>query len=231
MRTLSNLDLLQLWERGYDLHPIDRALLTLSAALPQEPHDALADWPLGRRNTALAELRVASFGAKMQGWVACPQCGERLEFEMDAGALRADPDQSEVTFRERRFRLPTSRDLAKIAGEQDPRNAVLRLMQRCCIDARESDEWPEQELDEIGDRLAEADLMAETRVNLRCAQCGEQWDEPLDIAAWLWAEIEARARRLLLEVHMLASAYGWTENEILSLSEPRRAIYLEMVQS
>ena len=33
-----------------------------------------------------------------------------------------------------------------------------------------------------------------------------------------------------MEVHTLASVYGWTEREILSLSEPRRAFYLEMVR-
>ncbi|HUD55174.1 MAG TPA: hypothetical protein VMR02_08095 [Terracidiphilus sp.] len=44
-------------------------------------------------------------------------------------------------------------------------------------------------------------------------------------------QIEARARRLLYEVHTLAAAYGWSEREILSLSAPRRALYLEMVRA
>lgn len=230
MRILSNLELLQLWERGSDLHPLDRALLTLSTALPHEPYDSLADWPLGRRNTALAEVRTACFGQKMQGWIACPQCGERLEFAMDADALRGDAGEPSVDFRGRSFRLPTSRDLATIASERDTSDATFRLLQRCCIEERAAEEWSEQEMEEAGNRLAEADPMAETRVNLRCTQCGLEWDEPLDIAAWLWTEIEARARRLLLEVHTLASAYGWTEAEILSLSELRRTAYLEMVQ-
>ena len=76
-----------------------------------------------------------------------------------------------------------------------------------------------------------SDPLAETLVNLRCAECGHQWEEELDIAAWLWVEIEARARRLLFDVHTLATAYGWSEHEILSLSEPRRTLYLEMVQA
>jgi len=38
-------------------------------------------------------------------------------------------------------------------------------------------------------------------------------------------------RRLLVEVHALASAYGWSEQEILSLSDARRRLYLEMVQA
>jgi hypothetical protein len=47
----------------------------------------------------------------------------------------------------------------------------------------------------------------------------------------LWAEIEVRAKRLLLEVHLLATAYGWSEAEILSLNAQRREFYLEMVRA
>jgi hypothetical protein len=84
---------------------------------------------------------------------------------------------------------------------------------------------------EAGQALAEADPLAETLLKLRCAVCSHEWQEPLDIADYLWSEIEARARRLLIEVHSLASAYGWSEADILALSEPRRRLYLDMVQA
>ena len=47
----------------------------------------------------------------------------------------------------------------------------------------------------------------------------------------LWAEISARAQHLLREVHLLASAYGWSEQQILELSPTRRASYLRMVSA
>ncbi len=84
---------------------------------------------------------------------------------------------------------------------------------------------------ELGERMASADPMAETRLTLRCPECGEEWEETFDIVSFFWAEIEAQAKRLLFEIHTLALAYGWTESEILSLSEPRRALYLEMVRA
>jgi hypothetical protein len=43
--------------------------------------------------------------------------------------------------------------------------------------------------------------------------------------------VEARARRILQEVHTLASSYGWHEAEILALGDTRRAMYLQMVQA
>jgi hypothetical protein len=50
-----------------------------------------------------------------------------------------------------------------------------------------------------------------------------------DMPAYFWSEIQMGARRLLQEVHALASAYGWRESEILMLSAARRRAYLEMV--
>ena len=235
MRLLSNPDFLSLWERGLRLHPLDQSLLALATAFPETPYEGLADWPLGRRNQALAELRCACFGRRLQGWTACPQCGERLEFEMDGRALAGEDGdepwrQEPVVVNGHSYRLPSSRDLARVAGEADAGLAAIRLAEGCRIDAGDSPGWSEEYLEDLETQLALADPMAETRLLLHCPACGNQWDETLNIATFLWAEIEARAKRLLFETHTLAAAYGWAEKEILSLSEPRRALYMEMVQ-
>ena len=44
-----------------------------------------------------------------------------------------------------------------------------------------------------------------------------------------WAELDAWARRLLLDVHTLARAYGWSERDILQLTETRRQFYLNLI--
>jgi len=79
MRSLSNLDFLDLWERGLGFHPLDQGLRLLSKAFPGISHDALADWPLGRCNQALAELHCAWFGPNLHAWTDCIKCGEKLE--------------------------------------------------------------------------------------------------------------------------------------------------------
>ena len=235
MRALSNSDFLQLWERGCGMHPLDQALLALSAALPHLSHASLADWPLGRRNAALAELRRRCFGPELRSWVACPHCGERLEFELDAAELAKDGGEEAasrtVAVRDRKFRLPTSRDLAAVIAETDPDRASVRLLERCCEPGGDGVAWSVADAEEVGEQLALADPLAETRLALRCSACSHEWEESLDLASYLWAEIETRARRMLIDVHTLASAYGWSEEEILALSEPRRALYLEMVQA
>ena len=234
MRPLSPADFLDLWERGSRLHPVDQGLLALRAAFPDTSYDALADWPLGRRNRALAQIRGSCFGPRLEGWVSCPQCGEKLEFEMDSRALAADgglPREDAIVVKDQTFRLPTSRDLALAARETDPHAAALRILQACRLESGSTPAGFEEDIEEVGARMALADPMAEIPLALQCAACGNQWVEALDITAFLWAEVEARAKRLLPEVHAWASAYGWTESEILSLSETRRRFYLEMVQS
>jgi hypothetical protein len=235
MRTLSNLDFLELWERGAVLHPLDRALLAISMATPSEEYDALAAWPLGRRNAALSQLRRACFGRTLAGWVACPECGERLEFSLDSEKLYDNPQgiAEEIVIDGRRFRSLTSRDLAEIVSESDAETAALKLVRQCCFDDGGFDlaKLSAEEADAISERLELADPLAETLLEMQCVECGHCWNEPLDMAAWLWTEIEARSRRLLLDVHALATAYGWSETEILSLSEQRRALYIEMVQA
>jgi hypothetical protein len=235
MRTLSNLDFLELWERGAVLHPLDRALVAISMALPGEGYDTLAAWPLGRRNAALSQLRRASFGQMLAGWVACPQCGERLEFSLDTEKLRSDAQDiaGEIVIDGRRFRPLNSRDLAGIVNERNEQTAALKLLRECCLDGGDfgCGEFSAEEIDAISIRLEEADPLAETLLELQCAECGHGWSEPLVMAEWLWTEIGARARRLLLDVHTLAAAYGWSEAEVLSLSDQRRGLYMEMVRA
>jgi hypothetical protein len=234
MRSLSDPDFLDLWERGRRYEPLDQGLLALAAAHPETSYDHLADWPLGRRNQALARLRRDCFGSTLQAWTACARCGEKLEFEMDCGALAGGEidgvsTRQPVVVNGHSFRLPTSRDVARLSRETDPRRAAIRLLEACRLDDGEAHAWGDDDLEKVGDGLAAADPMAETLLTLTCPECGSQWEEALNISAFVWTEIEARARRLLMESHTLASAYGWTEREIFSLSGPRRALYMEMV--
>jgi hypothetical protein len=121
--------------------------------------------------------------------------------------------------------------LAKAAQQTDVRLASIGLLESCRLGSAEPPDWSDEDLDQIGQRLAMADPLAETLLALRCPICENEWEENLDIVSFLWREIEARARRLLFEIHTLASAYGWAETDILSLSEHRRALYFEMAQS
>ena len=118
MRPLSAPQLLALWDAGQNRHPIDRALLALALAMPEEAPDGLADRPVGWREVNLLALRNASFGSALEGYTPCPSCGSVMEFSLDGAALLGElptPDgDSLIQFDARQWRLPTSRDRAKI---------------------------------------------------------------------------------------------------------------------
>ena len=241
MNALNNVDLLNLWERGRALHPLDRGLLAIHAAFPETGSESAADWPLGRRNRALMQLRCSCFGSALQAWTACSQCGEKVELNLDAAAMireheGREPVQTVVVDGES-FRLPTSRDLARLAkeaaAEQDSSAASVRLLNACRAEGKEGSErsWSEEQLEQIGEKMAEADPLAEILFGFECPACSAVCNQALDLPLFLWEEIEAQVRRVLLEIHALASAYGWSEREILSLSDARRRLYLEMVQA
>ena len=232
MPVLSSSSVLDLWDRGSQLHSLDQGLLALSAGFPETSYQTLADWPLGRRNRALAELRWSWFGPHLEGWASCPQCAEKLEFQLDARSLTAieAAGPEPVVVNGRSFRLPTSRDLARAAGETDPQSAALRLLEACRLEEGEG-RYRKTTWRRSARRWRRPIPWRKRACRCVCPNCGNQWEDTVDIAQFLWADIDARARRLLREVHILGSAYGWTEREILSLSDRRRAVYLGMAQA
>jgi len=217
------------------MHPLDQGLLVLGAALPDASYESLADWPFGRRNRALAQVELSCFGPTPGAWTRCTECGEKLEVELDfrnlASGTLEEGQFEPIVIKGRSFRLPTSRDLALAAQEPDTRSAAVRLMESCATEVQDAPVWSAEDLEEVGDRMALADPMAEVTFNFTCPECAREGNATLDLAAFIWDEMEARAKRLIFEIHSLASAYGWTEKEVLALSEHRRARYLELVQA
>jgi hypothetical protein len=237
VETPTRLGLLELWEQARGLHPLDRALAMAGAAFPDAPREALAELSAGERDAVLLELRRAAFGARMPGYADCPRCGQRLEFTLDAERVRLQAALPHTAGRTVRlesglaFRLPTSRDLARVAGEGGPEAAARRLADLCRVEAADDGgaaDWPDAVLAEVEAAMAEADPQADVELDFDCAVCGHPWRVPFDVAGYVWEEIESRAGRLLVEVHALARAYGWTERDILALSDARRAAYLEL---
>lgn len=241
MRALSAAELIGVWERGLAQHPVDRALTLLSACC-QEPVETLAVLSIGQRDARLLETHARLFGTKLAAFAECPGCRERLEYslhtyDLAGGAPMSNEAKLSLNSGETliRLRLPNSLDLAAVRNVADVGLAVRKLAERCVLEADfggnvvPANELPDDAIDLISARLAEADPQAEMMVDLTCAACRCAWQVVFDIESFLWMKISALARRLLHEVHVLAQAYGWREPDILALSSIRRQSYLEMV--
>lgn len=235
MLALTPEHLLTVWEQSARRHPIDRALLLFAIAAPHTPPDTLADQPLGVRNAALMALRRASFGPRLDAWADCAACGERLEFALDAAQLPPAPadERAALEVAGYRFHRPTSRHLAQLSTAADADAGAHQLLRDCAESAADLPADPaalSALLDAVDAAMDAADPWADLTMGIRCPACGHEDDAAFDIAAYLWEEIDSHARRLLDDVHTLAQAYGWTEPDILALSDARRAAYLERVQ-
>jgi hypothetical protein len=227
-------DLLALWERGVSRHALDRSALLCARARPELPADSIADLPLGAVNATLLQLRAAWFGEKICAHADCEHCGERLELTITVDDLLSSATESLPPLVEAngvRCRPPCLRDLAAVADEPDTERAARTLLSRCILDGANdiASALSTMDLRTIEDALEEADPTADFALDLRCELCGHSGVAQLDIGQLLWDEVDARARALLADVHVLAHAYGWTEREILSLGDQRRAAYLSMV--
>lgn len=233
-----------MWERGLPESRQRRALLLLEASGEGDAFDALARLNLGDRDARLLTLRERLFGARLVSITECPACAQRVEMEFaiadirvpatagPGGPLRVQESGYDVT-----FRLPNSLDLDALDPGAAPATNRLRLFELCVLEVRESGEpvpvavLPPNLLERMAAAMAAADPQADVQLSLRCPHCAHAWEAVFDIAAYLWGEVHDWAGRVLKEVHVLASAYGWRENDILALSPLRRRAYLELLNA
>ncbi len=245
MQPLSANTLLRLWEMGQYQHPIDRALTILSAGQPEMTREQLAELTIGQRDGSLLYLWEKTFGSVFKGFSECPNCRQQLEFDIAPANIRVLPEAACSAERKPgelidknisiSFRLPNSIDLAAAADCKDVQTAQTLIIKRCILDAEvdakpvEVDDLSAEAISKLISCMAESDPQAEILLDFQCPACRHKWQMLFDIVTFFWKEISRQTRRLLVEVHALASSYGWREEDILSMSSVRRQSYLKMV--
>lgn len=235
-------ELLGIWERGEGQWPWRRALALLTGAAPGVADDQLASMPIGRRDAALLDLRERLFGSAFTGVTTCPACEQEIELTFDASEVRRTATDSAGPFTistgacEVTFRLPDTADLKQLEGLANLDAARAALLERCVTSTLRDGalialaELPADVADAVTARMSEIDPQADVSFDVACPSCAHAWLEPFDVVTFLWSELASWARMLLLDVHQLASAYSWREDDILRLSPVRRNAYLEMLQ-
>lgn len=232
-RSLTSADLLDAWDRCAGL-PLSKRGVLLAAHAAGETYENVETLSLGTRDRFLMSVRERLFGTAVTARVDCPRCGEGVQSTfsssdvVDSGQGRGVVEyEIEAAGCVVKFRLPNSADLAVVDGLRDS-SAVREILLRRCIVSAPADAGAEV-FDAVVKAMGEAEPEADIELALECPGCGHHWFAAFDILAFFWSELTAWARRVLREVHVLASAYGWSEGEVLSLSPLRRQMYMEMV--
>ena len=184
MRALSAEKLLNIWECGVAQQPADQAMELLAAARPESTRESLAELSMGQRTGELLMLRELLFGRQMTGVVACPRCAEQLELSLDAAELRSSSSDSQKTEISMSFagydialRLPTSSAVVAAASQPELARGRSALLQHCLLAAScdgapvSSDQLPAEVIEAVGERLAEADPLADIQIAMACPSC------------------------------------------------------------
>lgn len=192
--------------------------------------------PVGRRTAALLRLlALTDHRAALALTSSCadPACGEAFEFELPLSALpdgasgddpmvvRLDAERSAA------LRRPTGDDLRRWRDAAPAsRDEAVRTMLSALVVGGEAGVGDEARLAEA---MAAMDPLVAFSVSCHCPVCGAPSEVGVDLEALALKRLEARQRALVLEVHRFASAYGWTEAEVLALPPKRRARYLALM--
>lgn len=176
----------------------------------------------------------------------CPQCGVAFDVSVTLSALPIKPAgqgfpyapvrTSQGTFR---VRTPNGDDQESIADLDDPAAARRCIVGRCIVERLEDNEHhrstdePAVDVSALsGEDLSAIEIALESicpelTVCARavCPECRAVQDVPVDPYLCL----RRSHSEIYMDVHVLASAYHWSEPQILALSRSRRKRYLSMV--
>lgn len=193
------------------------------------------------RSLCLADRQAIALAWRLQTqqaeqWVShyCGACGEIFDISIPMDGLPFSPAGEGFPFarlhvngQELIVRVPDGDDLEALAQISDAQSAREHLAQRVIVE-RESINFSLTEKEILSIEAAIESIVPElaTEITSDCPECGAANTLLFDPYEGLVKEIDP----LLDDVHLIAQAYHWTENEILSLPEIRRQQYLQRIE-
>lgn len=226
---------LQVWERR-DGSPLERGAFALRVF---SGFDCASDAAVFAVDAALMNLRISLFGPQLDAVVRCPKCDTQFDLLLDLSQLTQSISGPSDVFVEAdgyaaRVRSPSVQDLHELAPDLTVEQFADALFLRCVEEATHLGAPVARSALPPTLRKAAADAFCEQGMespsaDLVCGVCDCAWRSPLDIACALLRDIDFLALRQLDEVSRIASAYHWSEYDILAMSPQRRQFYLEAI--
>jgi hypothetical protein len=190
--------------------------------------DGLDSLDMHNRDRLLAEIFRACFGENVDGISRCTHCGEEFEFHFTLGSLTGRRTEATAPMAEgpdaegyyrlegTRFRLPTVADLEAV-GDLPADQAVTALLARCAEAGEDSEGG-----DAIQEAMEQLSPSLDLDIEASCPHCERAATISFSLEAFLMRALSQERRFLTIEIHRLATAYGWGLGEILGLSRDDR---------
>jgi hypothetical protein len=197
--------------------------LLVACAEPPVERAVAARLPISVRIRAV--LRLAATEVPIVELACTCACGEQLELALPLAEVATDPPHvaDAVEVDGRTVRVPTGEhqhaaEASAITGAL----GIARLLVDCDLTAGE--------LRAIDAALDAADPLVCFHITACCPACGAAFRRDVDLEAIAHRHLAAAQHQLLDAIHRLASAYHWTEREVLALPRRRRAHYLARIE-
>ena len=196
-------------------------------------------WSLKKRLQALLAIAIKTRGSRLVLHAICPDpaCGERIELPLDLTMFQqADLEETfvfDIDGRALQVRLPNGADQRRWLQHRE--EAVTALAKNLVIKVdgvRPGDDWHfrDEWIDDFSVALEAHDALMTLQLNSACPACGRELKIAVDLEAQLLTSLSQVQRQLLLDVHLLALAYHWSERDVLALPTRRRHFYLMQLQ-
>ena len=190
------------------------------------------------RDRLLASIYVRIYGSRIETTVNCNNCDAQFDIDFSLEELVSHlysgsttikvEKEPEGTFRlpdGYRFRLPTGEDECAVLG-MSPEEAENELLKRCALEGD-----PIGDTESLQRTMNDLAPLLDLDLEARCPECNNKQMVHFDIQNYLFSALRQEQKQLALEVHRLATAYGWNLNEILQLSRSLRRSYVALVES
>ena len=239
MRALTDRDLLALWETADNEPPIRRGFAMLAIADGAGDRD-VERLTLGEWHARLLEFRATTFGPDLTATSPCPDCDTAVEFTVDIAQLIAAAPAAVTPTELAGYRFTqrplTVADVVSGLAAVTADELETQLLAASVGDVIDDDgatvpvpALPFDVRRTIAENASKLDPLSELRFELTCPDCADVFTSELDVVEFVWCEVAAAARRALLDVDALATAYGWSEPDVLALTPHRRAAYLHLL--
>jgi hypothetical protein len=227
-----------------DFSATDRLHLAtaLVAACSSRPCDPERAWalPVGTRIERL--LRIVALTEESDALpvaLRCPaaECGKTLEVNLPFDRLPTGTSE-DVTVdvplasgNVVRLRRPTGSDQQTWRTQtfRTQRDALAGIVATLTVSA--TNPLDDDALAPLSAAMESFDPLTAFRVSTECPYCGEHATILVDLEAEALRHLASHRRALLLQIHALATQYGWSEAAILAVPPRRRARYLQLIEA
>ena len=198
------------------------------------------------RDRLLAAIYIETYGPRIANTLGCVHCGALFDVAMSLEDLfvylrppTPEPpgDQTQWladgTFRLSngiRFRLPTGADECAVLG-LPVTQAEQVLLQRCVIEGNLAEDGRDTLNEAVQTSMEDLAPVLDLDLDAHCLECDRHQPAHFDMQHYLLSALRQERGQLAREVHRLASAYGWSLSEILSLPRSQRRSLVALIEA